>query len=1104
MPAPSVPSHWIFHSLEPSAEGDPQVLTQLLMWPELSAVANKEVTAQAAVVTLVEETLRKQPLDELSRRSIDSEPYLTQVKLKAAPAKVSEAWSEPLEVELEAVCWHNGQHLAALVPALGITVLAEDEEQLQEILPHHIDAALKRDGLNQSLLHIARLQRGTTTLRQGVLQTGLESASQRWARLQRQDESADPIADLTSKMEGDSLPRAWSMRDPLALLSRLLTLPNKPSVLLVGPGGVGKTALVQELARQRSEWRLASKRFLRTSGARLVAGACGFGMWQMRCWNLIVALSHGSSVLCVGNLFELLNVGQSSTSSESIASFLRPYLVRGELQIIAECTPEQLAVLEKNDARLADAFRILRVDEPTEQRCADILQSVSVELGGGKKGRFEKSALQRVQKLFSRYLGTYAMPGAAIRFMQRAHETLGKDAAVADQDIYALFSAETGMPLALLDPEKPLDLKQTEHWFSHRVRGQPKAVEAIVSTLAQTKAGLGRPHRPLASLLFTGPTGTGKTEMAKALAEFLFQSPERLVRLDMSEYSQPWSAQRLVSGQNDGKEGILTAALREQPFCVLLLDEFEKADPSVFDLLLQVLGEARLTDAAGRTADFSNCVIIMTSNLGAASFGKSTPGFNHAAQQTDQTIEHFTSAVQQVLRPEMFNRIDRIVPYLPLTPEVVLELTQRELRSAAERTGFSSRNVQLIVNDEAQKTLAEQGYDPRYGARPLKRRVADLVLAPVATLLSESSPHRAIITAAVESAGEIALKLVHSHVDPHHQETMLNLTSRLEQASQLRRRYERLRNSTMALALGSKYRLLGKKTKKQRQRAKRDGAEAAETFYPEAKALKTWLDRLEQEAQEQRATEEALLLAYNRENTTEPQPNSTLSNQTLELTALDGLLLWQTPPKQLVLMIQGAPSTHMMRFARFYRDLAVELGGQVSCGVFRKGKDGAHFSKDGLWASPEVLKQPADLDTMALTDTGKVAAVVLWVTGARANLLLQPESGIHRCRAVQKTSSDEAQGSKRVPQKKSSSFLWQCRLDVHVPEGEVRDLSSFVTPASIVEGLPDLESATQRRLFDPEKSQVREGAEQTRSAGEFTLPWLKERLLANAVKEAGL
>jgi len=308
--------------------------------------------------------------------------------------------------------------------------------------------------------------------------------------------------------------------------------------------------------------------------------------------------------------------------------------------------------------------------------------------------------------------------------------------AITEAGVIAGFSRETGLPLMLLDDRVALNLEETRKWFAGRVIGQPEALDRVLDLLAMIKARLARPGKPLASFLFIGPTGTGKTELAKALAEFLFGDASRLARFDLNEFSDPISIQRLIGGPAVGTtEGLLTARVREQPFSVLLLDEFEKADPAFFDLLLQVLGDGRLTDAAGRVADFCNCVIVMTSNLGAKDFQRGPAGFRES-RQASEIREHFTSAVRKFLRPEIFNRLDAIVPFNGLTPEVILAIAKRHLELIQRRDGLRLRPIECVVRPEVAEHLTMRGYDERYGARPLKRALERELLVPLAEALS--------------------------------------------------------------------------------------------------------------------------------------------------------------------------------------------------------------------------------------------------------------------------------------------------------------------------------------------------------------------------------
>ncbi|QIF03215.1 AAA family ATPase [Roseimicrobium sp. ORNL1] len=1102
--------HLVTRTLEDSAEGASQLFIEFLLFPELSTLAHRERRARFALIDVGEELLKALPLDEISRRLVLGQPEITTIELSVAPGKRTEAWREPMDIQLDALIWEQGGQMIAVIPALSISVIAPNRGTLPEMLKEHALSAIKRDGWNTSHLQMALLQRGTFKLQSLPWTPLLESTRDRWKRLNTTEKGPDAVEQLCTRMEGPFMQQAYEMQGTLAHLARILSLPDKPSILLMGPGGVGKTALVQELVRRSGDLKLGEKTLYRSSGSRLIAGACGFGMWQKRCRDLVESAKQKPIILFLGNLFELMNVGQSSAGSESIASFLRPHLVRRDIQVIVECTPEQMAVIEKNDPRLSEAFRILKVEEPSREAESAILLSSSIKMGRDR-GRFTRDALQRIATLHHRFMGYAAFPGAPLRFMQRLHEAAEKDTLIEEAEVYAAFSAETGMPRHLLDPQQPLDLAETRTWFQRRVQGQDAAVDVIVSVIAQLKAGLTRPGRPLASLLFIGPTGTGKTEMAKALAEFLFQSPERMIRLDMSEYGQPWSAQRLVSGRHDGKEGILTAAVREQPFNVLLLDEFEKADASVFDLLLQVLGEARLTDAAGRTADFSNCVVIMTSNLGAQEYALGRMGFDANGSALRDAVEHFTSAVQKTLRPEMFNRIDRIVPYQPLSEEVVLSLTRREIDAVSLRSGFASRKLRLQVTEPALRHLAAKGYDPRYGARPLKRRVAEELLVPLSSLV-QNVEGPATLRVELDVDGRLSIESPQpapgTNAAPVASAslTRADLQSRIFLAANIRRAYQRLLISTMTNGLAAKAKLMEQRLRAQRMkdRVARRSKDTWQGHDPELDRLKTCLSRMQGEANIQLAREEALILALNREELEILRQREPLTMTGWEDLVLETFALWQPPPKRLVFVIRGQPGKALFRFARVYHDAAVELGASVRLGLFHKKTPARLLTEDALRVLADAPPSTREQEVLWHTDAESISAIALWIEGTNAAMHLKNETGIHLSRAKRKSKDEETSDKKMDSSVQSDPQKddWACRIDIQVPENHLPELSKFTLLLQDLAGLPDVESGVICRQYDPVRLIVREGSANTRKEGRFEKSWLLQTLRATALAEA--
>jgi ATP-dependent Clp protease ATP-binding subunit ClpC len=306
----------------------------------------------------------------------------------------------------------------------------------------------------------------------------------------------------------------------------------------------------------------------------------------------------------------------------------------------------------------------------------------------------------------------------------------------------------------LIDPSVRLDPDEVLARLKERVVGQDEAMALLRNLVVTLKTGLCDPSRPLGAYLLLGPTGVGKTESALSLAAYLFGDEKRLTRFDMAEYAAPGSAFRLTAA--GAGQGSLTARVREQPFGVVLLDEIEKADGGVHDLLLQLLGEGRLTDAHGRTVSFRNTVVLLTSNLGAESSGR-TFGFGGASADARG---HYLAAATQFFRPELVNRLDQIVAYHPLTPAEVKAIAVRVLERAVRREGLARRGVSVRWSPEVVDRLAELGFDPRYGARPLKRAVEQHVVAPLAALLAKAGTGAPkSIHLSVDSSGAIVADL---------------------------------------------------------------------------------------------------------------------------------------------------------------------------------------------------------------------------------------------------------------------------------------------------------------------------------------------------------
>ena len=747
---------------------DEACLGEVLFFPEFSrlgANAAQVMTTLAADVAQWLNDIDSEGRLELYQRWLAGETHPVECRVTIeAPAK-SVAWRDPVDLVFYGVAWlQRDGSAAAYFPDLEIEVLADSEDALAQQCEQEVAGALQRTRKTRSLSRLAMTQQTTQlTARQRPMKTQWHSLK-RTVRMEEQASGADKtvLDEVAQRLrEPWRLQKAFQYEFLVQQLVDQLAARRPTSALLVGPSGVGKTAMVHELVRIQDSTPLAHRPIWTTDGSRLISGMMGFGMWQQRCQDLCRECSSQNAILHVGSLVELMEVGKSEGQSQGVASFLRPFVARGDLLMVAEATPEEVAFIERTAPQLLGVFQRIEIAQPAADVELRILRRALDDLERGGDGLMENDALEQLAALHRRYATYSASPGRPLEFLRsmvadhKSHREGDETLSVAD--VTASFSRATGLPLSMLEPTIPLDHEETRNWFTSRVIGQDAAVDAVVDVLFRLKASLNRGSRPLASLLFVGPTGVGKTELAKNLARFLFGSAQRLIRIDMSEYADGLAVQRLIGGLNQA-EGVLTARVREQPFSVVLLDEFEKAHPLFFDLLLQVLGDGRLTDGRGRLADFRNCVVIMTSNLGTKDFAKQGLGFEGRATSQD-VVSHFRRAVESFLRPELYNRMDHVAPFQPLSGETATKIIQRELDLLRHRDGLRFRPVALDVAPDVVDYLRRQGFEPQYGARSLKRVMERLVVIPLARELNRFSIDRAVLARVKLVEGEIRLNV---------------------------------------------------------------------------------------------------------------------------------------------------------------------------------------------------------------------------------------------------------------------------------------------------------------------------------------------------------
>ncbi|MCB9895414.1 MAG: ATP-dependent Clp protease ATP-binding subunit [Planctomycetes bacterium] len=809
------------HTLIQAFEND-TVLAEALGYGEITRLAESPTRAKRAVSANARNIAERTTLRELYRRSVPNTPVIRQFSLELPVPRELPLWTRPLPLVFNAAVFEvPGDVWLAYIPALRIEVVADDEESLNQRVTEELLLQLRRTRAAATLWNLAALQRShEVSIESAAITPDMPTPKDVALRESLTPKEPTVLENVAINLLAEALQPAYESGEHARRLAEALSEPGPESVLLVGPSGVGKTAVFHELVRRREEHQLARTPFWATSGSRLVAGMSGFGMWQERCDNLRKEASRTRAILHLGNLVELMEVGKGAMIQQGIAGFLRPFIARGELLCVVECTPEQLPVIERQDPHLLGVFRKLEINEPTPDTATAILMSVAHDISQVRGCQLiELHTLETVDRLHRRYATYSAYPGRPLRFLRNLLADRTEPAS--DSDVYAAFSSETGLPRMMLDGAIPMDPQKVKAYFAERIIGQDDAIELVTDMLATVKAGLSRPRKPLASFLFVGPTGVGKTETSKALAEFLFNDRRRITRFDMSEYADPAAVQRLIGGAF-GEEGLLTARMREQPFAVLLFDEFEKAHPLFFDLLLQVLGEARLTDAAGRLADFSNAVVIMTSNLGAEGFMQGGIGFGAAHANAAQ---HFTKALQDFVRPELLNRIDRVVPFMPLDEAGVNRIVEREIGQLKRRPGVLDTGTQLTVTPAAIAHIARKAYQPALGARPLKREIETSLLVPLADALNTQP--QAYALNAVADVAEDSLML---EVSPLTDETARPkgrsfaepwLGSLMSATTALRRKLQTALSSAAALRLRNEIYRLNRTLESERRRKRK-------------------------------------------------------------------------------------------------------------------------------------------------------------------------------------------------------------------------------------------------------------------------------------------
>ncbi|UNK50293.1 AAA family ATPase [Lysobacter sp. S4-A87] len=515
------------------------------------------------------------------------------------------------------------------------------------------------------------------------------------------------------------------------------------SVLVVGESGVGKTTLIDRLVDG-----LLGEGWLvfEASAAEILAGQKYIGELEQRVREMLGVMHRKRALWRVPDFFDLLNKGSHDRDPRGILDLLMPAVERGELLLVGELTPRQLAQLLLARPAVKHHFDIVQLQPIAAPVLGEIASGwAAMQAHRAGTGVADAATLDEAARMAAQYFPEQHEPGRTLRLLEDALST----ATAAEpprlpldgEALLAAIANRSGLPLEVLDDRQVLDLDTLRAFFGQRVIGQHEAVECLIDRIAMLKSGLVDSSRPVGVFLFAGPTGTGKTEMAKALGELLFGSSERLLRLDMSEFQSEDSAWRLTADDANGSARSLTSMIRAQPFSVVLLDEFEKAHPKVWDLFLQVFDDARLSDRSGNTADFRHSIIILTSNVGSTISRSAGPGFT-ASTAGSYSRSHVEKALFETFRREFLNRLDRIVLFNPLDRSLMREILHKELNRTLTRRGLRNRDWAVEWEPSAIEFLLDRGFTPDLGARPLRRAIEHHLLAPLArSIVEHRAPH---------------------------------------------------------------------------------------------------------------------------------------------------------------------------------------------------------------------------------------------------------------------------------------------------------------------------------------------------------------------------
>ena len=551
--------------------------------------------------------------------------------------------------------------------------------------------------------------------------------------------------DITKAAKEGKLDPLVGREDEIQRVIQILGRRRKNNPMLVGDPGVGKSAIVEGIALKIANDDippvLAGKRLISLDLGSIVAGTKYRGDFEKRLKNIIKEVADNPDVILFIDEFHTIVGAGGASGSLDAANMLKPALARGDIQCIGATTLDEFRKIVEKDGALDRRFQKIVVEHTDIPHTISILTRLKTNYEKHHNVIYTDEAIEACVRMSERYVTDRCLPDKAIDAMDEAGSMVSlkhpkRTGRVSAEDVAAVISKMTGIPSGRVAESEGGKLLKMKNKLKGRIIGQDDAIEKVVRAIQRNRAGIKDPGKPIGSFIFFGPTGVGKTQLAKSLAEYLFDSEDNMIRIDMSEYMEKFNVSRLIGappgyvGHEEG--GQLSERVRQKPYCVVLLDEIEKAHPDVFNLLLQVMDEGRLTDSNGRTVSFRNTIVIMTSNVGSREledYGNGV-GFTTAGKDVNSNRKGvLEKAVRKAFPPEFINRVDEQVFFNSLTRgdiERIIDIELKGLKSRVADAGF-----ELTITPAAKKFVADAGFDPKYGARPLKRAVQKYIEDPV-------------------------------------------------------------------------------------------------------------------------------------------------------------------------------------------------------------------------------------------------------------------------------------------------------------------------------------------------------------------------------------